>query len=414
MNRTLILTFVAGALVLAAPACGKKADQAAKNSKAPAAQQGAQKAASAKDGAKKAEPAKDGAKKAEPAKEANAKKAEPAKEAPKPRPRITGPVAKVNGAVIDSKDFYAELDKITARNAKIPADRLARIEQNILKRLIEKELINQAVKEAKVEVSEAELNKAFDEYKKRFQSEEQFQNYLRHGKVTVDSIKARLRDKAALEKLIEAKGNLKVDEAEAKAFYDKNQRFYVEKAGVHARHILVKVPQKATKEQEEAAMAKVKQIQKELKSGKDFAEVAKKMSEGPSAPKGGDLGFFGKGQMVKPFEDAAFKMKKGEVSGPVRTRFGFHIIKVVDKREERKKPFAEVKDQIIQSLKNKKFFQERRKLLSDLQKAAKIEKFLPEPPPRAGAKKPTPVARPAVKPATPAKPAAKPATGTTK
>jgi peptidyl-prolyl cis-trans isomerase C len=150
---------------------------------------------------------------------------------------------------------------------------------------------------------------------------------------------------------------------------------------VKASHILVKLPEKATPEQEKAALDKIKAIEVELKGGKDFEEVATRMSEGPSAPKGGDLGFFGAGQMVKPFEEKAFAMKVGEVSGPVRTRFGFHIIKVVDKREERKKTFEEVKDQIEQSLKNKKFFQERRALLETLEKEAKIEKFIAEPPP---------------------------------
>lgn len=313
-----------------------------------------------------------------PAAEADPHAAEPAAGA-----RITGPVAKINGVPIASEEFYAELDKITARGAKIPAERLARIEQNILKRLIEKELVRQAVEKAGVKVEEAEIDSAYDEYKKRFQTDEQFENYLKHGRVTVESIKARIAEKRALEKLIESKGNMTVTEEEAKDFYAKNERFYLDKAGVKASHILVKLPEKATPEQEKAALDKIKAIEAELKSGKSFEDVATRMSEGPSAPKGGDLGFFGAGQMVKPFEEKAFAMKVGEVSGPVRTRFGFHIIKVVDKREERKKPFEEVKDQIEQSLKNKKFFQERRALLETLEKEAKIEKFIAEPPPAA-------------------------------
>ncbi len=295
--------------------------------------------------------------------------------------RITGPVAKINGVPIASEEFYAELDKITARGAKIPAERLARIEQNILKRLIEKELVRQAVEKAGVKVEEAEIDSAYDEYKKRFQTDEQFENYLKHGRVTVESIKARIAEKRALEKLIESKGNMAVTDEEAKDFYAKNERFYLDKAGVKASHILVKLPEKATPEQEKAALDKIKAIEAELKSGKTFEDVATRMSEGPSAPKGGDLGFFGAGQMVKPFEEKAFAMKVGEVSGPVRTRFGFHIIKVVEKREERKKTFEEVKDQIEQSLKNKKFFQERRALLEELEKEAKIEKFIADPPP---------------------------------
>ena len=292
--------------------------------------------------------------------------------------RIEGWVAKVNDVPVDSNEFYTELDKITARGAKIPPDRLSRIQQNILKRLIEKELVRQAVDKAGVKVNEVEVEAAFTEYKKRFQTEEQFDNYLKHGRVTLESIKARIRDKKALEKLIESKGNLGVSDDEGKEFYAKNERFYIEKAGVRASHVLVKLPEKATGEQEKAAMAKVKDVQKRIKAGDDFAELAKKFSEGPSAPKGGDLGFFGNGQMVKEFEEAAFAMKVGDISGPVRTRFGFHIIKVVDKREERKKSFDEVKEQIEQSLRNKKFFQERRKLLEDLQKDAKIDKRLPE------------------------------------
>ena len=94
--------------------------------------------------------------------------------APAERPRITGPVAKVNGVEIQSAAFYEELDKITARGTQIPGDRVARIEQNILKRLIEQELINQSVKEANVTVPPEEIQKGFDEYKQRFQSDEQF------------------------------------------------------------------------------------------------------------------------------------------------------------------------------------------------------------------------------------------------
>jgi peptidyl-prolyl cis-trans isomerase C len=303
--------------------------------------------------------------------------------APSERPRITGPVAKVNGVEIPSAAFYEELDKITARGTQIPGDRVARIEQNIRKRLIEQELINQAVKDANVVVPPEEIEKGFDEYKERFQSEEQFQNYLKHGKVTKESIEQRIRERRSLELLLEKKGEMAVTDAEAQDFYAKNERFYTEKAGIRASHILIKLAEKATPEEEKAAMERVKEAQARIKKGEDFDKIATEMSEGPAATKGGDLGFFSQGRMVKEFEDVAFNMKVGAISDPVRTRFGFHIIKLTDKREDRKKAFDEVKDQIVKSLQNKKFFTERRKLLADLEKSAKIEKFVAEPPPEA-------------------------------
>ena len=99
-----------------------------------------------------------------------------------------------------------------------------------------------------------------------------------------------------------------------------------------------------------------------------------KFSEGPSAARGGMLTPFGKNQMVKPFEEKAFSMKPNEVSPPVRTRHGFHIIEVLEHNEARTKPFTEVKDGILDSLRNKKFFTARRTLVTELRRSAKIEK----------------------------------------
>jgi peptidyl-prolyl cis-trans isomerase C len=336
--------------------------------------------------------------------------------------RITGPVALVNGKPIESALYYAEVDKIMKRSAKIPPERLNRIKDNILKRLVEKELIRQAVQKEGVTVPAKEIDNEFSDYKKRFRTEEQFQNYLKHGKVTVDSIKSRITEKKELEKLLEKTGKLSVTDAEVAEFYKKNERFYQERAGVKARHILVKVGEKAADAEVQKAQDKLKEAQAELAKGTDFGEVAKKFSEGPSAPKGGDLGFFGKGQMVKPFEEAAFKLAVGTTSEPVRTRFGFHLIKVEEKREARKKTLEEVSSTIQDSLRNKKFFQERRTLLNTLKAGAKIERKIdiPKAParpvpndPHHGMVKPrsapTGVPQPALKKPAAAAPSAKPA-----
>ena len=129
----------------------------------------------------------------------------------------------------------------------------------------------------------------------------------------------------------------------------------------HARHILV------------ATEAEAKEIQERLKKGEDFATVAKEKSKDPSA-EGGDLGFFGRGQMLKPFEDAAFQLKEGEISNPVQTQFGWHIIKVEEKRTRPLPTFDQVKDTIISQLTQQKAKQ----TLKDLHNAAKIDVKDPE------------------------------------
>ena len=298
------------------------------------------------------------------------------KTAAPPIQRFEGPVALVNDKPIASNKYFDELEKIQKHGAKIPEERLTRIKDNILKRLIEAELVKQAVVKENVIVADTEIGTAYSEYKKRFKTDEQFLNYLKHGKLNESDIKNRIREKKALEKLINKKGSLTVGDQEAREFYDKNQRFYQQKEAVQASHILIKLAKDAGSEAEGAAKKKIDDVHLMIKRGQDFGVTAKKHSEGPSAPKGGDLGFFTRGQMVKAFEDKAFTMSPGEVCEPIRTRFGFHIIKVMERRSEKQKSFEEVKSQIFESLKNKKFFQERRQLLEQLRKEAKIEKKL--------------------------------------
>ena len=290
----------------------------------------------------------------------------------KPPAPIEPAIAKVNGVVIPKRVFDDELAKIVS-SGEIPLDRKGRIAENIVKRLVEEELIAQAVKRAKIVVSQADIDVSFREYKERFQSEEQFQNYLQHGKVTIETIHKRIRDRRALELLLAPR--MKVTRAEALDFYEKNERFYTETAGIHAGHILFKLPEEATNEELSAVNEMVKLALAALAAGEDFTAVATRMTEGPS--EGGDLGWFSEGRMVQEFEDVAFKLRVGEVSGPVRTRFGIHIIKLFGRREDRKKSFDEVEPQIVKSLENKKFFSERRNLLAELEGAATIQTFMP-------------------------------------
>jgi peptidyl-prolyl cis-trans isomerase D len=143
----------------------------------------------------------------------------------------------------------------------------------------------------------------------------------------------------------------KTSEQQLKDYYEDHVNAFKEKKQVRARHILFRLSEKASKEEEQKVREKALAVLKKAKAGENFAHLAKTYSEDPGTKEdGGDLGYFSSGQMVKPFEDAAFKLKKGEISDLVRTPFGYHIIEVEDVREARTKSFEEARNQIAETL----------------------------------------------------------------
>ncbi|MBM3792666.1 MAG: hypothetical protein FJW31_01075 [Acidobacteria bacterium] len=142
--------------------------------------------------------------------------------------------------------------------------------------------------------------------------------------------------------------DLAAPDAEIQKLYASNADRYTVKERVRARHILVKSAADASKDDDAKAKAKAQDLLNQIKGGGDFAELAKKNSDDPgSGAKGGDLDWFGRGAMVKPFEDSAFSLKVKEVSGLIKSDFGYHIIQTMAKEAARTKPFAEVKDELL-------------------------------------------------------------------
>jgi len=152
-----------------------------------------------------------------------------------------------------------------------------------------------------------------------------------------------------------------VSEEAAKKIYDEKIGGVKPEQEVHARHILV------------ATEAEAKEVAERLKKGEDFATVAKEKSKDTNA-EGGDLGFFARGQMLKPFEDAAFALDVGKISDPVQTQFGWHIIKVEEKRDQPAPSFDQVKEAILSQLVQQKA----QDVVTGLRDAAKIEVVDPE------------------------------------
>jgi peptidyl-prolyl cis-trans isomerase C len=140
-----------------------------------------------------------------------------------------------------------------------------------------------------------------------------------------------------------------VSDKEAKAYYDKNVDLFKSPEQVKARHILIQVPKEASEDDKKKLKEKAEELNKQVKAGEDFAKLAEANSDDPGTKaKGGDLGFFSKGAMVPAFEQAAFSLKPGEVSGVVESDFGYHIIKVDEKKEAVVEPYDTIKDKVKQ------------------------------------------------------------------
>ena len=175
-------------------------------------------------------------------------------------------------------------------------------------------------------------------------------------------------------------------DVEIEDFYRLHEEDYKEPEKVRARQILFRIPPKAKTSEIKAIQKRAEMVLELARKGEDFAELARKYSQDSTASKGGDLGYFTRADMVKPFSDAAFSLEKGEISDLVRTRFGLHIIKVEDIKQESFKPLAEVKESVIRSFKQEQAreiarqraesFIDLSRSLDDMQKAAQ-EKNLP-------------------------------------
>ena len=209
-------------------------------------------------------------------------------------------VAKVNGAPINRAELGYFANELGDRLNRVPAKNRDKI---LIEQMIARQLIAQAA--VKQNLDKTQEFKTRQEYYRLRALQEVYLNQVIEAKITEDTLKKTYR-----EGLAKIKPEMEV----------------------HARHILVKTEKEA------------KAISKELEDGADFVELAKKKSIGPSNVKGGDLGYFGKGQMVPAFADVAFALKAGEVSKPVKTRFGWHVIKVEDIRKKAPPTFKDIRE----------------------------------------------------------------------
>jgi peptidyl-prolyl cis-trans isomerase C len=291
-------------------------------------------------------------------------------EAPKSEAAKSGIAAKVNDHVITTEevDFFLNrvLSRLKARNQgqEVPPERIAEVRKDLINRLITQEVLLQEAQKENVTVSDEEVNEAVTAIQNQGTD------------VELDKLKPLVTKNLIVDKLVQQNIISKVDisDQQAEEYYKGKEEQFKHPEQVKASHILIRVDPNAPPEKKEEAKKKINQVLNEAKSGKDFTELAKKYSEEPGAAEtGGDLGYFGRGAMVPPFEEAAFKLKPGEISDIVETQFGYHIIKLTDRREAGVTPFPEVKEDIKSNLKQERIREEVTKWIEELKSKAKIE-----------------------------------------
>ena len=287
--------------------------------------------------------------------------------------------AVVNGSVITKADLDREVSRSQQRPAgmgkPLTGSQVSEIRKRVLKNLIDRELLYQESQKKGIKVDEAEVNERFKVLKKRFPGEAEFQEWLSKMDLSEAGLKSLLGQNMAIQKLIDKHLKITVSDKEMKAYYDSHPDSFKRPEQVRASHILIKVDPKADESQKAEARKKLEKILQKLQKGGDFAALAKESSECPSSAKGGDLGYFGRGQMAKPFEDMAFAKKPGEFSEIVETKFGYHVIKVVDKKPATEMPFEDVKDRLEKYLMQEKYQKEVGLYVEKLKKKAKIQTF---------------------------------------
>ena len=298
------------------------------------------------------------------------------------KPSVSENVAIVNGTAISRQDYERELQVFMEKNAAIKDQlsepQLVQIKKDILENLIDQELLYQESQRRGAAVSDQAIDEQLAKIKKRFASDEAFKEKLAQMQISEADVRKQIRRGIAIRELMnkEIIDPTVVTEEETKKVYEDNPQRFKEAEQVKASHIIIRVKPSDDEKTKAEARQKIEAVQKKVKAGEDFAALAREYSDGPSGANGGELGFFQRGQMVPAFEDVAFAMEVNQVSDIVETRFGYHLIKVYDKKPERIPEYEEVKEKISQQLRKQKIEKAASRFVGDLRAKAIIEKML--------------------------------------
>ncbi len=269
-------------------------------------------------------------------------------------------VAKINERTVTYGQFSKYYILLTGSkpDAGEDSEETQQLKSNVLDKIVELEIIKDYLTQNNISIDTVEMEKQYTAYKDSIKDDADAQKFLEENSISDEFLKQVISDQFYVEKfsntIVE---EIEDPETEAEKYYDSHKdQFFLDQ--VKASHILVK-----TKEEAE-------EIKQKLDTGDNFEELAKEHSIDGSAQAGGDLGYFSKGRMVKPFEDAAFALEIGEISDIVQSQFGFHIIKVTDKINEMPS-LDEIYNQVLTAMYNDYALQR----LDEIKSTMTIEKY---------------------------------------
>jgi peptidyl-prolyl cis-trans isomerase C len=299
----------------------------------------------------------------------------------------------INGVNIPESEIdklvQPQLEMIAKKSAQLPptfAEQYAKqLREQAIEQTIRRRLLDEKVKEANIIITDQEVISTIEEIaaaQKEPLSLEEFKKKLAEYGESFDQVKEEVREGLARNKFMKGQwaGKINVTEEYARKYYEDNPKKFETPEQVRASHILIKPkyidpnvdPNADPNEAKAVAKAKAEDLLKQIKDGADFAELAKANSNCPSAPEGGDLGFFPRGETTESFEKAAFELQVGQVSDVVETEYGYHIIKVTDHKDASKTSFEDAKDDIIKQLTQKKQSELAEKYIESLKAEANI------------------------------------------
>lgn len=247
----------------------------------------------------------------------------------------------LTGCKNNNSKVVATVDSINITEDELHDMLVEKYGNEVLNLLISEKIVDLEIAKEKIEISTEEIDKELKNMEEQYGGEEALKMAMSNANLTEKDLKEEIRTNLSLKKILAS--DLTVSDEEISDYYEENKEQLTQKEQVDASHILV--------ESEDLA----KDIKKKLDAGEDFAKLAEKHStdEG-TKDNGGNLGFFGKGEMVEAFEDVAFNLGIGKISEPVKSEYGYHIILVNDKKEEKLTSLEDSKDDIREILSQSK------------------------------------------------------------